>query len=169
MKLSDIKGLKLIAVSPDKTPPFFKDLHPSLTYNMWLSSGHAGTPDRSIEVRGNKWEGPITCAACHNPHYSDYPSQLAMEPKDLCKSCHSLQAAVQKGFGAKGIEETRCLHTAAPCYKCHMTEANHLMKVLRPDDPELAETRTDACSACHEGSDRKYAHYQIRIWRAWYT
>ena len=154
MKLSDIKRLNLITVSPDKTPPFFKDVHPSLTYNMWLASGHAKTPERDIEINGKKWEGPITCTACHNPHYSENPAQLVMDSKELCKSCH-FQGAVLKGFGAKGIEETRSLHTAAPCVACHMTENNHLMNMLRPDDPTLSEDRLDSCSACHEIKDRK--------------
>jgi predicted CXXCH cytochrome family protein len=167
MKLSDIKGLKLIPVSPDKTPPFFKDLHPSLTYNMWLVSGHAKTPDRNIQVRGNKWEGPITCTACHNPHSSTNSSQLVMEPEELCKSCHA-QGAVLKGFGAKGIEETRSLHTAAPCVACHMTENNHLMKMLRPDDPTLSESRLDSCSSCHEIKDRKMRSGQLQDMEAWY-
>ena len=35
------KELNLISISPDKLIPFFKDVHPSLTYNMWLASGHA--------------------------------------------------------------------------------------------------------------------------------
>jgi len=168
MRLSDIKGLKLIPVSPDKTPPYFEDIHPSLTYNMWLSSGHAKTPDRNIDVRGNKWEGPITCTACHNSHGSANPSQLVMKAEEVCKSCHSLQVAVLKGFGAKGIEETRSLHTAAPCVSCHMTEKNHLMKMLRPDDPALSESRLDSCSACHEIKDRKMRTDQLRDMEAWY-
>jgi predicted CXXCH cytochrome family protein len=167
-KLSDIKGLKLIPVSPDKTPPFSKEIHPSLTYNMWLASGHAKTPDRTIGINGKKWEGPITCTACHNPHFSGNPSQLVMKAEDLCKSCH-LQGAVLKGFGAKGIEETRSLHTAAPCVSCHMTEKNHLMKMLRPDDPALPESRLDSCSACHEIKDRKMRAAQLHDMEAWYN
>ena len=168
MKLSEITGLNLIPVSPDKTPPFLEDVHPSLIYNMWSVSGHAKTPDRKIEVRGKKWEGSVTCSACHNPHNSDNPSQLVMNPKELCKSCH-FQGAVLKGFGAKGIEATRSLHTAIPCVSCHMTEKNHLMKVLRPDDPDLSEDRLDSCSNCHEVKDRKMRAGQIKDMEAWYN
>ena len=167
MKLSEIKGLNLISVSPDKTPPHFKDVHPSLTYNMWLASGHSKIPDRDIEINGKRWEGPVTCAACHNPHYSENTAQLVMNPKELCKSCH-FQGAVLKGFGAKGIEETRSLHTAAPCVACHMTEKNHLMKMLRPDDPTLSEDRLDSCSACHEIKDRKMRSRQLQDMESWY-
>ncbi|MGD9160357.1 MAG: cytochrome c3 family protein [Desulfobacteraceae bacterium] len=168
MKLADIKGLNLIPVSPDKTPPFLKDVHPSLTYNMWLASGHAKMPDRDIEINDKKWEGPVVCAACHNPHYSENTAQLVMNPKELCKSCH-FQGAVLKGFGAKGIEETRSLHTAAPCVSCHMTEKNHLMKMFRPDDPNLSEDRLDSCSDCHEIKDRKMRSRQLQDMEAWYN
>ena len=168
MKLSDIKELKLIPVSPDKLVPSVKEIHPSLTYNMWLVSGHAKTPDREIDIEGKKWEGPITCTACHNPHYSNNIAQLVMDTKELCKSCH-FQGAVLKGFGAKGIEETRSLHTAAPCISCHMTENNHLMKMIRPDDPDLSEDRLDSCSDCHEIKDRKMRANQLQDMEAWYN
>jgi predicted CXXCH cytochrome family protein len=167
MKLADLKGLKLIPVDADKLAPSVKDIHPSLTYNMWLVSGHAKTPDRAIEINGKKWEGPITCAACHNPHSSPDKAQLIMDSKELCKSCHS-QAAVLKGFGAKDIEETRSLHTAAACIACHMTEKNHLMKMFRPDDPNLAKDRLDSCSDCHEIKDRVMRTAQLHDMESWY-
>ncbi len=167
MKLSDIAGLKLIPVDPEELPPSVADIHPSLTYNMWLVSGHGKTPDRNIQINGKEWTGQITCVACHSPHDSDHPFQLIMKPEKLCAECH-LQRAVQKGSGAKGIEETRSLHTPSPCFSCHMTEANHLMKVLRPDDPDLEENRTDSCSDCHEVKDRKMRAGQIQDWEAWY-
>ncbi|MBN1907414.1 MAG: hypothetical protein JW927_20210 [Deltaproteobacteria bacterium] len=168
MKLADIKGLKLIPVAPDKLAPSVKDIHPSLTYNMWLVSGHAKTPDRNIEINGKKWEGPVTCTACHNPHNSSGKAQLVMDPMELCKSCH-FQGEVLKGFGAKGIEETRSLHTAAACIACHMTEKNHLMKMFRPDDPNLAENRLDSCSDCHEIKDRKMRTAQLHDMESWYN
>jgi predicted CXXCH cytochrome family protein len=167
MKLADIKGLKLIPVAPDKLAPPVKDIHPSLTYNMWLVSGHAKTPERNIEINGKKWEGPVTCAACHNPHGSDSKAQLVMDAKELCRSCH-FQGEVLRGFGAKGIEETRSLHTAAACVACHMTEKNHLMRMFRPDDPNLAEDRLDSCSACHEIKDRNMRTAQLHDMEAWY-
>jgi predicted CXXCH cytochrome family protein len=167
MNLSDIAGLKLIPVDPEDLPPPVIDIHPSLTYNMWLASAHAQAPDRDIQIKGKDWTGPISCVACHNPHHSDNPSQLVMKPEKLCGECH-FQAGVLKGTGAKGIEETRSLHTAIPCFSCHMTEGNHLMKVLRPDNPDLAESRTDSCSDCHEVKDREMRARQIQDWEAWY-
>ena len=168
MKLTDVKGLKLIPVAPDKLVPSVKDIHPSLTYNMWLVSGHAKTPERNIEINGKKWEGLVTCAACHNPHNSNNKAQLIMDSKELCKTCHS-QGAVLKGFGAKGIEETRSLHTAAPCVACHMTEKNHRMKMFRPDDPNLSEDRLDSCCDCHEIKDRKMRTAQLHDMESWFN
>jgi predicted CXXCH cytochrome family protein len=167
MKLSDIAGLKLIPVDPEKLPPPVTDIHPSLTYNMWLASGHSKAPSRKIQIKGKDWTGPISCIACHNPHYSDNPSQLIMKPENICNECH-FQREVLKGKGAKSIEETRGLHTAIPCFSCHMTEGNHLMKVLRPDNPDLPEGRIDSCSSCHDDRDRKTRAHQIQDWGAWY-
>jgi predicted CXXCH cytochrome family protein len=166
-KLSDVPGLKLISVDPGKLPPSVSDIHPSLTYNMWLVSGHGKEASRGIQINGKDWTGPISCVACHSPHSSDHPFQMVMKPEDLCAECH-FQREVQKGSGAKGIEETRSLHTPSPCYACHMTEGNHLMRVLRPDDPNLVESRTDSCSDCHEVKDRKMRAGQIQDWEAWY-
>jgi hypothetical protein len=49
-----------------------------------------------------------------------------------------------------------------------MTEGNHLMAVLRPDNPELPAERTDSCSSCHEVKDREVRARQIKDWEAWY-
>lgn len=168
MKLADIKGLKLIPVSPDKLPPPPDDSHPLMIYNMWLVSGHAKTPDRDFDINGKKWTGPVTCTACHSPHNSDNAAQLVMKPKELCVLCH-FQGEVLKGVGAKGIEETRNLHTATPCFSCHMTEENHLMKVLRPDDPNLPADRIDSCTACHKVGAREMRARQIKDMEDWYN
>ena len=168
MKLSEIKGLKLIHVSSGKLPPSGKDVHPSMTYNMWLASGHAETPARNIEINNKKWIGPVTCVACHNPHGSDNSSQLIMKRDKICNECH-FQVDVQKGYGAKGIEETRNLHTPTPCFTCHMTEKNHLMKVFRPDDPDLSDNRMDSCTHCHRVGSREMRAKQIQDMEEWYN
>ena len=90
-----------------------------------------------------------------------------MAPEDLCSSCHT-QRAVLQGKGAKGIEETRSFHSAVDCFSCHMTEGNHLMKVIRPDDPDLPESRTDTCTGCHRDNNRKARAKQLSDWQAWY-
>ena len=49
-----------------------------------------------------------------------------------------------------------------------MTEKNHLMRVIRPDSPQLAADRVDTCSSCHEVKDRAIRARQIQDWEAWY-
>ncbi len=49
-----------------------------------------------------------------------------------------------------------------------MTEANHLMKVLRPDDPNIPDSRIDTCTACHIDNNRKTRAEQLPDWQAWY-
>ncbi len=166
MKLADLPGLQMTPLDPAELPPPIIDNHP-LTYNMWKASGHGKESGRTLTMGDKEWSGPITCVACHNPHQSEHPHQLVMDPHEICDTCHTQKAVVQ-GKGAKGIEETRSLHTAISCVECHMTEKNHFMRVLRPDDPNLAEGRTDTCSSCHEVKDRKIRAEQIQDWEAWY-
>jgi hypothetical protein len=49
-----------------------------------------------------------------------------------------------------------------------MTEGNHLLKVLRPDDPNLAEDRLDTCTACHKDNNRRTRARQLQEWQAEY-
>jgi predicted CXXCH cytochrome family protein len=167
MKLSDVPGLQMASLDPAELPPPPVDGHP-LIYNMWKASGHAETSGQTFSIGDREWSGQITCVACHDPHQSEQPHQLVLDSEDLCAACHKIQEGVVIGKGAKGIEATRSLHTAISCVECHMTEKNHLMKVLRPDDPKLAEDRTDTCSACHEVKDRSIRTHQIQDWEAWY-
>lgn len=193
MQLSSMEGVRLISLDPDIVPP-----EPSatqrLSYNMWLASDHpkslsrvvdnsqasadcygchsaegfaAKRQGKTIDIAEKEDFHPLTCAACHDPHGSDNPRQLVLEPEELCSSCHP-QRAVLEGKGANGIEETRSFHSAVECYACHMTEGNHLMKVLRPDDPELPESRKDTCTACHMDNNRKARAEQLPDWQAWY-
>ena len=166
MKLSDVPGLQMSPVDPAELPPPPVNNHP-LIYNMWKASGHGKTSGRTFTIGGKELSGPVTCVACHNPHQSNNPHQLVMDPEELCGTCHS-QILVSRGKGVKGVEDTRGIHTAISCMECHMTEGNHLMKVLRPDNPKLQEDRTDTCSACHEVKDRNVRAHQIQDWQAWY-
>jgi predicted CXXCH cytochrome family protein len=193
VQLSSLKGFQLISVDPDKLPPE-PGPNQRLSYNMWLASGHSqalsdmrNSGQESVDCYGcHSAEGfaakrqgetidlaqknnfhSLTCVLCHDPHGSDNPRQLVLEPEELCSSCHS-QRAVLQGKGAKGIEDTRSFHSAVECYSCHMTEGNHLMKILRPDDPNLPENRTDTCTACHKDNNRKARAKQLPDWQAWY-
>jgi predicted CXXCH cytochrome family protein len=195
MKLSDVPGLQMTPVDPAKLPPDpALDANHLRNYNMWAASGHSkaltliskspqATADcygcHSAEGFAAKLEGKkvdlskkesfnsITCVACHDPHNSGHPRQLRMDPEELCNSCHT-QNAVLKGKGAKGIEDTRSFHSAVPCVSCHMTESNHLMKVIRPDAPDLPEKRLDTCTNCHKDNNRKARAAQIKEWQSTY-
>lgn len=109
----------------------------------------------------------IICVACHNPQNTGNPRRLVLDPEKLCSACHT-QETVLQGKGARGIEETRSFHSAIPCTSCHMTGGNHLMKVIRPDDPDLSEKRTDTCTACHKDNNRKARAKQLQDWQTEY-
>ena len=166
MKLSSVPGLQMPTIDPDALPPVPADNHP-FTYNMWEVSGHNNPSKQTFTIGEKEWSGPITCTACHNPHQSSNRHQLVATPDALCSSCHP-QNAVLKGVGAKGVEQTRSLHTAISCIECHMTEKNHLMRIIRPDNPDLSAERTDTCSSCHEVKDRDIRAHQLQDWEAWY-
>ena len=74
-----------------------------------------------------------------------------------------------KGTGASGVVDTPGVHSKVRCIDCHMTETNHLMKVIRPDDPDLAGSRVDLCTACHKDSDRKTQASHLRKWDSIYS
>jgi predicted CXXCH cytochrome family protein len=117
----------------------------------------------------NQKEGfhTVSCLACHDPRAGKYRHGLAMDPEELCSVCHT-QGNVLKGKGARRIEDTRSFHTAVPCVSCHMTGGNHRMKIIRPDDPELPESSTDTCTACHKDNNRKGRARQIQEWQSEY-
>lgn len=122
---------------------------------------------KKVDISQKESFNTLSCVACHDPHKKDNPHMLVMDPEKLCNSCHT-QEAVLKGKGAKGIEETRSWHSAVACVSCHMTGGNHLMKVIRPDDPGLSEKRIDSCTACHKDNNREARAAQIKEWQATY-
>lgn len=110
----------------------------------------------------------ISCLACHNPRDSVLPKHLVLDRETLCSACHS-QRAVLEGKGAKGIEDTRSFHSGVSCVSCHMSEGNHRMQVLRPDDARLPENRLDTCTQCHKDNNRKTRAKQLQDWQAGYA
>jgi predicted CXXCH cytochrome family protein len=196
MKLSQVQGIQLTPVDPAKVPPDSSvGANHLRNYNMWAASGHGKALSRvigndrapadcygchSAEGFAAKQQGKpldiskkagfstITCVACHEPHNSDYVHQLVMSSEKLCSSCHTQEATI-KGRGAKGIEETTGLHSAISCVECHMTEANHLMKLIRPDAPDLAEKRADSCTSCHKDKDKEDRAARLQQWQSSYT
>lgn len=90
-----------------------------------------------------------------------------MDPDKLCDVCHT-QRAVFWGTGARGIGDSRIYHSGVPCIGCHMTEGNHRMEVLRPDDPGLTEDRLDTCTECHMDNNREARVEQIQEYQLTY-
>jgi predicted CXXCH cytochrome family protein len=125
---------------------------------------------------------PLTCTACHDPH-GGQDHQLRLEPEKLCVSCHANEAvapgkpakagssvyesneAALKGYGAIGIKETESFHSEFTCVECHMTQGNHLFKVIRPDAPELEATRADTCTTCHKDSTKDVRAAYLQQWQ----
>ena len=164
-------------------------------YTMWKESGHSKSISRiinnsqasadcfachtdegfkakrlgkKVDVARKESFNSVTCVTCHKlPHDSKYPRQLADDPETLCTSCHT-QRPVLQGKGARGIEEARSFHSAVDCISCHMSETNHLMKLIRPDDPGVSEKRMDTCTACHKDNNRKARAAQIQEWQKSY-
>jgi hypothetical protein len=108
-----------------------------------------------------------SCLACHGRQKTEYPHRVVTDPENICSVCHA-QKPIFLGHGAKGIEDARNFHSGVPCISCHMTEGNHKMKVLRPDDPALTEKRLDTCTACHKDNNRKGRVRQIQEWQSVY-
>ena len=109
----------------------------------------------------------VACLACHARQTGAYDHRLVVDPDKLCDTCHT-QRSVFWGKGARGIEDSRNFHSGVPCVSCHMTEGNHGMKVLRPDDPGLTEKRQDTCTSCHKDNNREARVQQIQEWQSTY-
>jgi predicted CXXCH cytochrome family protein len=108
-----------------------------------------------------------SCLACHSRQKSEFSHRTVMDPEKLCASCHA-QRSVFWGTGAKGIDDLRNYHSGVPCVSCHMTEGNHKMKALRPDDPGLSEKRQDTCTACHQDNNREARVRQLHEYQSTY-
>jgi hypothetical protein len=107
------------------------------------------------------------CLACHKQQKTEFAHRLTMDPEKLCDVCHT-QRAIFWGKGAKGVEDSRNFHSGVSCVSCHMTEGNHKMKVLRPDDPGLTGKRQDTCTSCHMDNNREARVRQIQEWQSTY-
>ncbi len=160
-------------------------------HDMWAASGHgkaigqivhtgASTADcsgchspRRAEfepIADNADKGSFhqtPCLACHSRQKTEFPRRTVRDPEKLCDICHA-QRPIFLGMGAKGIEDIRNFHSGVPCVSCHMTEGNHRMKVLRPDDPGLSEKRLDTCTACHQDNNREARVRQLHEYQSTY-
>lgn len=121
----------------------------------------------------------VSCVSCHSPH----SAQLKEEPKALCESCHNAEiqegatfkagSAVHhpnkemlEGYGAIGIAPTKGAHSEQSCAECHMTEGNHMMKIIKPEDV-MGTARKDTCTSCHahEGSSPESRNVYLGLWK----
>ena len=124
----------------------------SETYKMWKSTGHSNS---------------AACTACHKPGSGAYPKQLVRDPEKICDECHSQRTVIQ-GKGAKGIEDMRSPHSGVTCVSCHMARANHDLKLVLPNDPDLPEDVVDTCVGCHKDNSRKIRSKQLTDWHRFY-
>jgi predicted CXXCH cytochrome family protein len=123
----------------------------------------------------------VGCVTCHDPHNSSEPGQLRQPAKELCNSCHNgggtpekgftagkavhhPQAEMLGGFAAVGITATEGAHSELTCVECHMTDNNHLMKVLKPADV-MGTTRKDTCTTCHTDSTPESRDGYLNMWQ----
>lgn len=123
----------------------------------------------------------VTCASCHDSHGNENPAQLKMDAQALCVSCHNVgtdetrtigtkraphapQADMLQGTGAIGIAPTTGAHTSLTCIECHMTEGNHMMKVIKPEDV-MGTERVDSCTACHTDSSTDSRGVYLSMWQ----
>lgn len=170
-----------------------KDCHAD-KQSMWEASGHSkaiglvkdnkmasadcyachSTEGFAAKLQGNKVDAAqkesfhtVSCLACHSLRSTGHPHRLVMDPDRICAACHS-QENFLKGSGARGVEDTRGVHSAVLCVSCHMTGGSHRMTVIRPDDPNLSETSVDTCTTCHKDNNRKARAKQLQEWQAEY-
>lgn len=127
----------------------------------------AGRENIAVDNAAKESFHDVSCLACHARKETEYDHRIVMDPEKLCDLCHT-QRAVFWGKGAKGISDLRIYHSGVPCIGCHMTEGNHRMEVLRPDDPGLTEDRLDTCTACHMDNNREARVDQIQEYQLTY-
>ncbi|HYF92366.1 MAG TPA: ammonia-forming cytochrome c nitrite reductase subunit c552 [Symbiobacteriaceae bacterium] len=138
---------------------------------------------------GEKWDAStmlvndgVSCVACHDPHNSNNPRQLRKDAQALCLSCHSVarggepvkqigttraphspQGDMLQGISAIDVAPTKGAHSQVSCVECHMTEGNHLMKVVKPGDV-MGSVRKDSCTACHTKSTPESRDVYLSMW-----
>jgi hypothetical protein len=141
--------------------------NPAATANDCKSCHSSQQQAKTVESTLKESFHKISCLACHNRQKSEYTHRVSVDPEKLCDLCHT-QRQVFWGKGAKGIEDLRNYHSGVTCVSCHMTEGNHKMKVLRPDDPGLTGKRLDTCTACHQDNNRDARVRQLHEYQSTY-
>ena len=100
------------------------------------------------------------CLSCHDPHSSDQPKLLKMQPAALCLQCHQgikSKPHVLAGFAGAGHplgDRKKGLIVADPlrpdrefyCGSCHEPHRSEFTRLLRLDP----DTPTGTCMQCHK-------------------
>lgn len=114
----------------------------------------------TAKVQHGGLELPNGCIACHNPHTSAFPKQLAMPPMDLCLSCHDRDYvhADRKTADMK-TQLTKNKITHGPikdkdCSGCHNTHGSNNFRILRDAYPPIFYAKYNPdnyklCFNCH--------------------
>ncbi len=76
------------------------------------------------------------CIACHSPHTSNYPKQLAAEASSICLTCH-------KEMLPAGARSTHKVAAEGKCMQCHDPHSADFKFNLRKDGNDL-------CYGCHK-------------------
>lgn len=113
-----------------------------------------------VTVKHGGLELPNGCIACHNPHVSAFPKQLAMAPMDLCLSCHDREYthAEKKTANIKGVlaanKTTHGPIKDKDCSGCHNTHGSKNFRILRDNYPPVFYAKYNPdnyklCFNCH--------------------
>lgn len=121
--------------------------------------------DKDKEIAGAKVKHggldlPNGCIACHNPHVSAFPKQLALAPMDLCLSCHDRDYvhADKKTGNIKGLlaqnKNTHGPIKDKDCSGCHNTHGSNHFRILRGNYPPVFYAKYNPenyklCFNCH--------------------
>ncbi|HYF91448.1 MAG TPA: ammonia-forming cytochrome c nitrite reductase subunit c552 [Symbiobacteriaceae bacterium] len=133
--------------------------------------------DNELPADHNYQDG-ITCVTCHSAHSTKVSGA---SPRALCESCHTAEIEpgqtvkagstvhhpmkeMLAGYGAIGVPETKGAHSEESCVECHMTEGNHMFKVIKPSDV-IGTARKDTCSTCHTNSTPESREVYLNLWQ----
>ena len=100
------------------------------------------------------------CAACHDPHTSNFPKQLSVEASKLCVTCHAEIMPANARSTHKVALEGKCVQCHDPhasdnkdnlrtagndlCYGCHKEKGEEIKKVKFKHAPV-----EKGCISCH--------------------
>lgn len=116
-------------------------------------------PAAGVQHKGLETERK--CMACHDPHVSDFPKQLAQQPMDLCISCHDREYSGQNGkIGSMSFLLGKGLNLHGPikqkdCSGCHDAHGSNNFRILRENFPQLfyapySASNYKLCFMCHQ-------------------